>query len=78
MGIEKVCSCCGEAFPVEDFGLNVQTPDGLAYYTRAHAAAKQRQFREANPAQVKAARKKYLDRVRAENLAHRKAFGFQS
>ena len=67
----KVCSCCGRAYPIEDFGKNCQAPDGLAYYTRAHAARKQREFRLTNPGSTKAARERYLAKVRARNLAAR-------
>ena len=69
----KRCGCCGEIFPVEDFGHNRQTPDGLAYYTRAHAARKQKQFRQQNPESVAASKKKYLDRVRRQNDPEYKA-----
>lgn len=67
----KICSCCGHAYPIEEFGKNCQSPDGLAYYTRKHAARKQREFRLANPDSTKAAREKYLAKVRARNLAAR-------
>ena len=67
----KICSCCGQAYPIQDFGKNCQAPDGLAYYTRKHAALKQREFRLANPDKTKAARERYLDKVRTRNLAAR-------
>ena len=67
----KVCSCCGVAYPVDDFGPNRQTPDGLAYYTREHAAAKQRAHRRANPQATREARERYLDKLRAQNDARR-------
>jgi hypothetical protein len=63
----KRCSCCGEWFPKTDFGGNRQTPDGLAYYTRAHAAQKQKDFRRTNPESVAASRKNYLDKLRKQN-----------
>lgn len=66
----KKCSCCGGVFPLEQFGKNVQTPDGRSYYCRNCARAKQRQFREANDDLVKAARARYLDKLRARNRAH--------
>ena len=64
---QKRCSCCGEWFPIEAFGRNRQTPDGYAYYTRAHAAQKQREFRKENPESVAASRKAYLDKLRKQN-----------
>ncbi len=63
----KQCSCCGQLFPVEDFGMNRLTVDGRAYYTKAHAAAKQRQFRQDRPDSVAASKKKYLDKLRQQN-----------
>lgn len=63
----KRCSCCGQLFPKEDFGRNRQTPDGLAYYTRAHAAQKQKEFRDTHPEAVAASKKRYLDRLRRQN-----------
>jgi hypothetical protein len=67
MANSKICSCCGKPFPKAEFGKNRQTPDGLAYYTRAHAAAKQKIFRVNNPVLVKEARDRYLDKLRARN-----------
>lgn len=64
---QKRCSCCGEWFPIEAFGRNRQNPDGRAYYTLAHAAQKQKAFREAKPGSVAASKKKYLDKVRKQN-----------
>lgn len=63
----KRCSCCGEWFPVTDFGSNRQNPDGRAYYTLAHAALKQKAFRKAKPGSVAASKKKYLDKLRQQN-----------
>ena len=63
----KQCSCCGEWFPRTEFGSNRQNPDGLAYYTRAHAAIKQKQFRKDNPTSVANSKQKYLDRLRKRN-----------
>lgn len=63
----KICSCCGKPFPAKDFGKNRQTPDGLSYYTRAHAALKQKIFRKENPQLVKESRDRYLNKLRARN-----------
>lgn len=63
----KRCSCCGNWFPKADFGQNRQNPDGLAYYTRAHAAQKQKQFRKDNPESVAGSKEKYLDKIRRQN-----------
>lgn len=63
----KRCGCCGRLFPVDDFGKNRQNPDGLAYYTKAHAAERQKEFRAKNPDSVAASKKKYLDRIRQQN-----------
>jgi hypothetical protein len=65
----KLCSCCGKVFPIEEFGKNMQTPDGLSYYSKPCAIRKQREFREANPDLVKAARERYLNKLRARNRA---------
>lgn len=69
----KTCSCCHEAKPRSEFSKNIQTPDGLMYYCRPCAAEKQREFRKANPESVVRSRRKYLDRMRAKNLAAREA-----
>lgn len=63
----KRCSCCGEWYPIEAFGSNRQNPDGRAYYTREHAALKQKAFRKANPELVATSKKKYLDKIRRQN-----------
>lgn len=64
---EKQCSCCGGIFKRSEFGRNRQTPDGLAYYTKEHAAAKQRVFRRTHPELVKESRDRYLNKLRARN-----------
>lgn len=63
----KRCSCCGEWFPVTDFGSNRQNPDGRAYYTRAHAAKKQKDYRTTHPEAVADSKRKYLDKLRKQN-----------
>ena len=67
----KICSCCGKPFPKADFGKNRQTPDGLSYYTRAHAAKKQKIFRKENPLLVKESRDRYLNKLRTRNTMAR-------
>jgi hypothetical protein len=66
-GRTKRCACCGEPFPISSFGRNRQAKDGLHYYTKAHAAKKQKQWAKANPATVKRMRTDYLDRMRKMN-----------
>jgi len=71
MGKEEIkfCSCCGLPFPKSCFGKNRQTPDGLAYYTKAHAAQKQKTFRVTHPEQVRDSRERYLNKLRERNSA---------
>jgi len=66
-GRSKKCSCCGETFPVSSFGRNRQSKDGLHYYTKAHAAKKQKQWAKAHPDTVKRMRSDYLERMRELN-----------
>ena len=63
----KICSCCHQPKPVTEFGKNRQTPDGLMYYCRPCASAKQRDFRATNPDSATASKQKYLARIRARN-----------
>lgn len=69
----KLCSCCQRDLPLSEFGNNRQTPDGLMYYCKPCAAEKQRIFRKTNPAAAKAAKERYLVKVRLRNDAARKA-----
>ncbi len=69
----KRCSCCHEVKPVEEFGVNCQTPDGLMYYCRTCNCAKQREYREQNPDKAKASRDRYLAKLRARNREARRA-----
>ena len=71
MSTSKKCSCCQQRKPLTEFGANLQTPDGLMYYCRECAKAKQRAFRKNNPVSASASRKRYLDKIRAKNLAAR-------
>lgn len=64
---EKVCSCCHISKPLSMFGRNRQTLDGLNYYCKTCAADKQAAWVEANPKKAKAAKAKYLARIRATN-----------
>jgi hypothetical protein len=61
MTIRKACSnpAHNAVLPLTAFGRNAASPDGFAYYCRACAAARQRQWKEANPEKVKQWRKRY-------------------
>lgn len=63
----KTCSCCNRPKPISEFGKNRQTPDGLMYYCRLCASAKQREFRATNPESARASKEKYLAKIRARN-----------
>lgn len=63
----KTCSACGKTQPVVAFGRNRQSLDGLHYYCKACAAARQRQWAKANPEKVREMRAAYLTRVREMN-----------
>lgn len=65
----KTCSSCHQPKPVTAFGHNRQTPDGFMYYCRTCNALKQKAFRAANPDAAKAAKQRYLDKLRAKNDA---------
>jgi hypothetical protein len=67
MRTTKRCSCCKNFKPLTEFGRNRQTVDGLNYYCKPCAADKQAAWVEANPAKAKAAKNKYLARIRATN-----------
>lgn len=67
----KTCSKCHVPKPIEEFGLNRQTPDGRMYYCKVCAATKQREFRKDNPEASKLAKQRYLEKVRARNDAAR-------
>jgi hypothetical protein len=68
---KKTCSHCREEKPVEDFGLNRQTPDGRMYYCRVCAAIKQREYRTLHPESAMKSKRKYLAKLRAQNDAAR-------
>ena len=65
----KRCSCCEQTLPIADFGKNMQTPDGLSYYCRKCAYGKQQAYRKANPEAARAARRRYLDKLKERNRA---------
>lgn len=67
----KRCSSCRRDLPVEDFGHNCQTPDGLSYYCRDCTRDKQREYRDKHPEAATASRKRYLEKLRARNRAAR-------
>jgi len=64
----KVCATCKESKPLKAFGRNRQSPDGLHYYCKTCAALRQRAWASSNPAKVKAAKQRYLGKVRATNV----------
>lgn len=63
----KHCPSCKETKPVADFGRNRQAVDGLHYYCRACAAARQRAWAATNPEKVRAMRQSYLQAMYAKN-----------
>lgn len=64
---EKFCPDCDKTRPVVDFGRNCQSVDGLHYYCKAHAAARQRAWAALNRDKIKAMRDRYLKRIREQN-----------
>lgn len=64
---KKRCSCCEQQLPLTSFSRNRQAKDGLHYYCRACAAAKQREWAANNAETVKRMRSNYLRRVHAQN-----------
>ena len=63
----KVCPLCSHERPLAEFGRNRQSVDGLHYYCKECAAARQREWAKANPSKVKQMRTVYLERIRAVN-----------
>ena len=63
----KHCPSCEETKPVAEFGRNRQSIDGLHYYCRACAAARQREWAKDNPEKVKEMRQRYLRAMHAKN-----------
>jgi len=63
----KHCPDCDSKRPLREFGRNRQSADGLHYYCKECAAARQRQWAKANPSKVKQMRDAYLQRVYAAN-----------
>jgi formate dehydrogenase maturation protein FdhE len=63
----KYCPTCKGTHPLSHFGRNRQSADGLHYYCKACAAAKQRAWAAANPTKVRAMRAAYLERVHEQN-----------
>lgn len=63
----KSCPDCKEVKPIVEFGRNRQSVDGLHYYCRHCAAARQRAWTATHPEQVRAMRKNYLQTMHAKN-----------
>jgi hypothetical protein len=63
----KRCPCCEAYKPVAQFGRNRQAVDGLHYYCKLCAAARQRAWALAHPETVRAMRRSYLKRMREQN-----------
>lgn len=63
----KPCPDCKQEKPVTDFGRNKQAVDGLHYYCRVCAAARQRTWAAANKEKVRRMRAEYLKGVREAN-----------
>jgi hypothetical protein len=68
----KHCPSCDRTLPISEFGKNRQTPDGLMYYCRPCASAKQREYRLANPGAAAESKARYLEKLRSRNDAARK------
>ena len=66
---KKTCSACQRSLFRDKFGQNLSAPDGLAWYCRECANAKQREWKAAHATSIKAQRKRYIQRVRAKNGA---------
>ena len=66
-GRSKLCPCCEGTLPLSQFGRNRQAKDGLHYYCKKCAAAKQRAWAKAHPIIVRAMRTTYLKRVHEQN-----------
>jgi len=64
---KKSCPICESEKPLSAFGRNRQSVDGLHYYCKACAAARQRAWAKANQEKVKSMRIVYLERIRATN-----------
>ena len=60
----KHCPLCNSNKPDAEFSKNAQNRDGLAYYCRVCNAAKQREWKKANPDKVKAWKQRYLVKMR--------------
>ena len=63
----KRCACCGKSFPINEFGINRQAKDGLNYYSKKCAAARQKKWAAENAETVKRMRRDYLKRIRELN-----------
>jgi hypothetical protein len=63
----KTCPSCKITKPVMEFGRNRQSIDGLHYYCRVCAAARQREWAKDNPEKVKTMRRNYLQAMHAKN-----------
>jgi len=63
----KHCPDCKQGLPLADFCTNRQSKDGLHYYCRKCAAARQRLWASKHPEIVKRMRAEYLKRVYEQN-----------
>ena len=63
----KPCPSCEETKSIMDFGRNRQSIDGLHYYCRVCAAARQREWAKDNPEKVKTMRRNYLRTMHDRN-----------
>lgn len=63
----KDCPDCGPR-PVAAFGRNSNNPDGLTTYCRACQNARQRAWKAANPDKVRRWRRRYIRRIKAQNV----------
>lgn len=63
----KYCPHCTGTLALTAFGVNTQSIDGRHYYCRECAAEKQRLRYYADPAPIRAQKKKYRDKIVARN-----------
>jgi len=63
----KYCPDCEAPRPISCFGRNRQSKNGLHYYCKECAAARQRKWARDNPETVKRMRGEYLARIHEAN-----------
>jgi transposase-like protein len=63
----KKCPTCKKAKPVAEFGRNRQSLDGLHYYCKECAAARQREWSSAHADKVRTMRRVYVARMHKLN-----------